>query len=158
MIRALSLCAMTLAATPTLAEDSVSPETLAMFKKIEQAVAVVACQIGATDPDAADQALTESGFARSEDEGSWNYASGNLTVMMWTVPGFCMVEDSEAGTEAMAANFLNYLSEPPQIGKDAEGCTTYLLSNGVTATLNGPGNDPQCTSDTGAALRFSLPN
>lgn len=158
MMRALSLCALALLATPALAEDSLSPETLATFKKIEQAVAVVACQIGASDPDAADKSLTEAGFVRTEDEGSWNYAQGTLTIMMWTVPGFCMVEDSESGTEAMAANFLNYLSEPPQIGADSQGCTTYLLANGVLATLSGPGNDPQCTSDTGAALRFSLPN
>jgi hypothetical protein len=158
MIRALSICALSLMATPVLAEDSVSAENLAMFKKIEQAAAVVSCQVGVTNPDAADQTLVGMGFVKTEDEGSWNYASGNLTIMMWTVPGFCMVEDSEAGTEAMAANFLNYMSEPPKIGTDADGCTTYLLDNEVTATLSGPGNDPRCTSDTGSALRFSLPN
>lgn len=157
-MRALSLSVLTLVAMPALAENAVSPETLATFKKIEQGVAVVTCQVGVTDPDTADQALVEAGFAKTEEEGSWNYASENLTVMMWTVPGFCMVEDSESGTEAMAANFLAYLSEPPQIGTDADGCTTYTLDDGVIATLSGPGNDPQCTSDTGAALRFSLPN
>jgi hypothetical protein len=155
VIRALS--ALVLVATPVLAEDSVSPEALAMFEKIEQAAAVLTCQVAVTDPDTADQALVEAGFEKFEDEGSWSYALGDLTVMMWTVPGFCMVEDSKAGTEALAANFLGYLSEPPKIGTDADGCTTYTY-DGVTATLNGPGNDPQCTSDTGAALRFSLPN
>ena len=155
---ATALFALSLVAMPALAEVSVSAETLLQFKKIERATAIVICSIGANDPVAADEALLGSGFIKTEDEGSWNYASDNLTVTMWTVPGFCMVEDSESGTEAMAAAFLGFSKPPSAIGTDVDGCTTYLLDRGVTATLSGPGQDPQCTSDTGSALRFSLPN
>ncbi len=158
MIRALSLCALTLAALPAFAEDAASPEALAAARNSDQGIAIAACRTGATDPDAADQALVKAGFQKTEDEGSWQYTSATLTVMMWTVPGFCMIEDSETGTKAMAAALLALSDTPLKAGTDGDGCTTYRLDGDVTGTLTGPGQDPECTSETGATLRFSLPN
>jgi hypothetical protein len=72
--------------------------------------------------------------------------------MYWTDPGFCMVADEAISTDEMEETLLG-LTSPPTIGKDEDGCTTYDLG-GVTATLTSSGNDPVCTSDAGAALRF----
>ncbi len=120
--------------------------------------ALVACATGVTDPDAADAAFVGAGWERFEDEGSWSYASGPVNVMMWTVPGFCMVEDTTTGTNAMAATFLGLANTLPDPSTDAQGCRTYMPTPDITVTLNGPGNDPACTSETGAAMRFALPN
>ena len=156
MIRAAAF--LLLAALPAQAEMAFTPQDLLAARETAQAGAMLACDLGVRDPDAADKVLTDAGWEKTEDEGSWNYASENLTVMMWTVPGFCMVEDSEASTTTFNDNFLGLSNTPPDIGTDADGCTTYTYDGDITVTLNGPGNDPQCTSDTGAALRFSLPN
>lgn len=149
--------ALLLFALPAQAEMAFQPQDLLAAPETAQAGAMLACDLGVRDPDAADKALTDAGWEKTEDEGSWNYGSENLTIMMWTVPGFCMVEDTEASTTDLSTNFLGLSKDAPTIGTDEQGCTTYTY-DGVTATLNGPGNDPQCTSDTGAALRFSLPN
>ena len=149
---------LSLLALPAQAEMAFKAEDLLAGRETAQAGALVACALGATDPDAADAAFTGAGWTKTEDEGSWEYASEPLTVMMWTVPGFCMLEDAEAGTDAMATTFLGLSNDAPAIGTDSDGCTTYTLDTGVTATLTGPGNDPQCTSDTGSAMRFSLPD
>ncbi|MDZ4070058.1 MAG: hypothetical protein U1E06_24970 [Tabrizicola sp.] len=146
------------ASLPAGAEMAFNPADLLSTRDTALAGAMLACDLGVRDPDAADALLTGAGWTKAEDEGSWGYASENLTVMMWTVPGFCMVEDAEAGTTAFSDTLLGLANIPPDIGTDADGCTTYTYDNGVIATLNGPGNDPLCTSDTGAALRFSLPN
>lgn len=151
------LLALLLLALPAQAEMAFAPQDLLAARETAQAGAMLACDLGVRDPDAADKVLTDAGWEKTEDEGSWNYANENLTVMMWTVPGFCMVEDAEASTDDMANTFLGLSNDVPDIGTDDQGCTTYTY-DGVTATLTGPGNDPQCTSDTGAALRFSLPN
>jgi hypothetical protein len=143
---------------PAHAEMAFQPQDLLAARDTAQAGAMLACDLGVRDPDAADKVLTDAGWAKTEGEGSWEYASENLTLMMWTVPGFCMVEDAEAGTTAFNDTLLGLANTPPDIGTDTDGCTTYTYDDGVIATLNGPGNDPQCTSDTGAALRFSLPN
>jgi hypothetical protein len=150
--------ALLLLALPASAEMAFAPEDLLSARETAQAGAMLACDLGVRDPFAADKVLTDAGWEKIEDEGSWNYASENLSIMMWTVPGFCMVEDTEASTDDLANNFLGLSNTPPDIGTDADGCTTYTYDGDITATLNGPGNDPQCTSDTGAALRFSLPN
>lgn len=120
--------------------------------------ALVACAAGVTDPDAADAAFLAAGWDKMEGEGSWDYAHENLTVMMWTVPGFCMVDAPGISTQAMADTFLGLSNSPPDEITDADGCRAFLLDDTITVTLNGPGNDPACTSDIGAALRFALPN
>lgn len=151
------LLAFFLLALPAQAEMAFQPQDLLAARETAQAGAMLACDLGVRDPVAADKVLTDAGWTKTEGEGSWDYASENLTIMMWTVPGFCMVEDAEASTDNLSNNFLGLSNTPPDIGTDPDGCTTYTY-DGVTVTLNGPGNDPQCTSDTGAALRFSLPN
>ncbi len=158
MKRLAAAFACVLTALPAAAEMAFKPEALLGARETAQAGALLACDLGVRDPDAADAVLTGAGWTKTEEEGSWSYVSENLTVMMWTVPGFCMVEDSEAGTEALGTTFLGLANVPPDMATDAEGCTTYALDGGATATLTGPGNDPACTSETGAAMRFSLPN
>lgn len=147
-----------LAALPAQAEMAFAPQDLLSAGETALAGAMLACDLGVRDPDAADTVLTDAGWERIEGEGSWEYARENLFVMIWTVPGFCMVEDAEAGTTTLNDTFLGLSNTLPDIGSDADGCTTYTLDGGVIATLTGPGQDPVCTSDTGAALRFSLPN
>ncbi len=143
---------------PAFAEMAFKASDLLPNPDTALAGALVACATGVTDPDAADAAFANAGWERLEDEGSWSFASGPVTVMMWTVPGFCMVEDSSIGTDAMADAFLGLSNVPPDQSTDAQGCRTYLLTPEITVSLNGPGNDPACTSDTGAAMRFALPN
>lgn len=151
----LALC---LTVLPAAAEMAFAPQDLLAARETAMAGAMLACDLGVRDPDAADKVLTDAGWEKTEQEGSWEYASENLFVMMWTVTGFCMVEDAEAGTTAFADTFLALSNTPPTIGTDADGCTTYTLEDGIIATLSGPGQDPVCTSDTGAALRFSATN
>ena len=159
MIRALAALVIAFA-LPAHAEMAFKAEALLATPATAQAGALIACATGALDPAAADKALTGAGWAKTpgEGDGTFDYALENLTVMLWDTPGFCMVDDSQTSTTDMANTFLGLSNLPPDIGTDADGCTTYILDTGVTATLNGPGNDPTCTSDTGAAMRFSLPN
>jgi hypothetical protein len=158
MIRTLLVSALTLTALPASAEMAFKAEDLLGARETALAGAMLACDLGVRDPDAADAVLTGAGWERMEGEGSWEYGSENIFIMMWTVPGFCMIEDSEAGTTTFNDTFLSLSDTPPETATDADGCTTYTLDGGVIATLSGPGQDPVCTSDTGAALRFSLPN
>jgi hypothetical protein len=116
--------------------------------------AIIACAAGAVDPASADTAFADAGWTAAEGEGDGTAAweQGDLWVMYWTDPGFCMVADEAISTDEMEETLLG-LTSPPTIGKDEDGCTTYDLG-GVTATLTSSGNDPVCTSDAGAALRF----
>jgi hypothetical protein len=158
MIHPLTVAALVLLALPARAEMAFLPEDLLSSPETALAGAMLACDLGVRDPDAADKVLTDAGWEKAEQEGSWEYARENLFVMMWTVPGFCMVEDAKAGTTTFNDTLLGLSNTPPAIGTDADGCATYTLDGGVIATLTGPGQDPVCLSDTGAALRFSLPN
>lgn len=146
-----------LAASPVRAEMAFKADDLLAARETAMVGALIACATGVTDPEAADRAFTKAGWTRTEDEGSWNYTSENLSAMVWTVPGFCMVEDTEIGTAGMATDFLGLSSSPPDEGKDEQGCRTFDMGNDVTATLTGPGQDPTCDSAQGAAMRFALP-
>jgi hypothetical protein len=44
------------------------------------------------------------------------------------------------------------------VPKDAAGCDVAYMGGGVIATLTAPGNDPVCTSQTGAVLQFRSPS
>jgi len=158
-MRALVAALLVCAALPARAEMAFKAEDLLAARETALAGAMIACATGVTDPAAADKALTGAGWTKTEGEGdgTWDYASETLGVMMWDTPGFCMVSDTEAGTQTFADDFLGLSNTPPDIGTDADGCTTYTLEGGIVATLSGPGQDPQCTSDTGAALRFQAP-
>jgi hypothetical protein len=145
---------LALLAQPALAEMAFVADELLANPDTALAGALVACATGVTDPDAADAAFLAAGWEKMEGEGSWDYAHENLTVMMWTVPGFCMVDAPDTSTDAMAETFLGLSGNPPDETTDADGCRAFLLDDTITATLNGPGNDPACTSDTGAAMRF----
>lgn len=155
-----SLPAIVLALTPlpAFADMAFTAKDLLPNRDTALSGALVACATGVTDPDAADAAFIGAGWDKFEDEGSWSYMSGDTTVMMWTVPGFCMVEDAATGTDAMADTFFGLSNVPPDESTDADGCRTFLVDGSITVTLTGPGNDPACASDTGAALRFALPN
>ena len=146
--------ALGLAALPAHAEIVFNAEDLLAAQETALGGAIIACAQGAVDPDAANATFTGAGWTKTEEEGSWDYSSENLNVMMWTVPGFCMVADEAISTAEMEKTLLGLTDAPPATGTDEYGCTTYDLGP-VVATLTSSGNDPVCTSDNGAALRFS---
>ncbi len=121
--------------------------------------AIIACAEGAVDPATADAAFADAGWTSTEGEGDGTTAweQGDLWAMYWTEPGFCMVADEAIGTDEMEATLLGLTDTPPTMGTDEDGCTTYDLGP-VIATLTSSGNDPTCTSENGAALRFMPPN
>lgn len=146
-----------LIAQPAFALDVDLAALLANPDSIPQA-ALAACDLGVNDPAAADAALTAAGWQKSEGEGegTWAYSMADSYIMMWADPGFCMVDDPSLTTAEMwdALNALGLHALP--VSQDADGCDTADMGGGVTATLSGPGQDPICTSNDGAAIRFQL--
>lgn len=135
---------------PAIADLLANPET-------ELQGALAACMQAMGDPEAGQALLTTAGFEASPgDEGTTELTKGDIYVMMWDEPGFCMVEDLTTSTEEMENTFFANIYRALESETDDSGCTVYLLGDSVRATLSGPGQDPVCTSDTGAAMRFEL--
>ena len=155
-MKRLALAAL-LIAQPAFALDVDLAALLANPDSVPEA-ALAACDLGVTDPTAADSALTAAGWQKSEGEGegTWAYTMGDTYIMMWADPGFCMVDDASLTTAEMwdALHALGLHVLP--VSQDADGCDTADMGGGVTATLNGPGNDPACTSNDGSAMRFQM--
>ena len=153
---ALALLLLTL---PAHAEITFSAADLLSAPETALGGAIIACVEGAVDPASADAAFADAGWTSTEGEGDGTVAweQGDLWTMYWTEPGFCMVADEAISTDEMEATLLGLTDSPPEMGKDEDGCTTYDLGP-VIATLTSSGNDPTCTSDSGAALRFMPPN
>ena len=149
----------TLATTPALALDVNLAALLANRDTMTEA-ALAACALGVTDPAAADTALAAAGWSKSEGdgEGVWEYYAPDTLIVMWADPGFCMVDVEGLPTAAMADILQTLGQNALPMATDDQGCDTFDMGGGVTATLNGPGNDPACASDDGAAVRFQLPN
>jgi hypothetical protein len=138
------------------AEEPVATDVLLANPETELQGALAACTEAVRDPVAAQALLTEAGFEPGEGyEGTTELTKGNIYVMMWDEPGFCMVEDLTTNTEAMEDTFFANIYRAVESETDEAGCMVYLLGD-IRATLSGPGQDPVCTSDTGAALRFEL--
>jgi hypothetical protein len=111
-----------------------------------------ACAGAVSEPDAAQDAFVEAGWTPVEEfDGIHGFESGEEGIMFWRAPGFCMFDTTRLGT-AELASILSELYDTPS-GTDADGCAQFIIEN-TTATLTGGGNDPQCTSQTEAALRF----
>lgn len=144
---------------PAHAEMTFSAADLLSAPETALGGAIIACAEGAVDPATADAAFADAGWTSTEGEGDGTTAweQGDLWAMYWTEPGFCMVADEAIGTDEMEATLLGRTDTPPTMGTDEDGCTTYDLGP-VIATLTSSGNDPTCTSDSGAALRFMPPN
>lgn len=73
---------------------------------------------------------------------------------------FCAVEGKTIGTSEATAILTQTLQSHgiklPEAGKDEDGCATYDLGNGFTATMTSAGNDPTCTSDANSGVRFYM--
>ena len=147
--------ALLLLSLPAHAEMTFSAADLLSAPETALGGAIIACAEGALDPASADAALEAAGWTSIEDEGDGTTAweQGDLWTMYWTDPGFCMIADEAISTAEMEATLVGLTDAPPTMGTDEDGCTTYDLGP-VIATLTSSGNDPTCTSDSGAALRF----
>lgn len=150
--------AVGLAALPAHAEMTFAAKDLLAAPETALGGAIIACAEGVTDPARIDTAFGDAGWTAAEGEGdgtaSWEL--GDMWVLYWTAPGFCMVADEAISTAEMEATLLGLTDAPPAKGTDEDGCTTYDLGS-VVATLTSSGSDPSCSSDSGAALRFQLP-
>lgn len=147
-----------LATSPALALD-VDLAALLADPDTQIEAAIAACDLGVTDPKAADTALTSAGWEKAEGEfdGAHDYVSGDTWIMMYDDPGFCMASAALTTAEMWdALNALGLHALPTAV--NAEGCDTADMGDGVTVTLSGPGNDPACTAQDGAALRFEASN
>ncbi len=146
-----------LAALPAHAEMTFTAKDLLGSPETALGGAVIACAEGASDPKIIDTAFGEAGWtaAEGEGDGTASWESGDMWVLYWTEPGFCMIADEAISTAEMEATLLGLTDTPPTMGKDEDGCTTYDLGP-VIGTLTSSGNDPVCMSQTGAALRFML--
>lgn len=147
-----------LAALPAQAEMTFTAKDLLAAPETALGGAILACAAGAPDPAKIDTAFGEAGWtaAEGEGDGTASWEMGDIWVLYWTEPGFCMVADEAISTAEMETTLLGLTDTPPTMGTDEDGCTTYDLGT-VVATLTSSGNDPVCTSDNGAALRFSVP-
>ena len=153
------IAALILLTLPAHAEMTFSAADLLSAPETALGGAIIACAEGAVDPATADAAFADAGWTSTEGEGDGTTAweQCDLWAMYWTEPGLCMVADEAIGTDEMEATLLGRTDTPPTMGTDEDGCTTYDLGP-VIATLTSSGNDPTCTSDSGAALRFMPPN
>jgi hypothetical protein len=153
---ALLLATFAVTARPALALD-VDLETLLADPDTVPEAAIAACDIGVNNPDRTMAALTQAGWAFDDGfgEGVVGFTRNDTSVIFATVSGFCMVEDKGLSTAEMwdALHALGLHALP--VSNDAAGCDVADMGGGVTATLTGPGNDPVCTSQTGAALQFN---
>ena len=156
---ALAALVLGLGAGQAMAEMTFSAADLLSAPETALGGAIIACAEGAVDPASADAAFGDAGWTSAEGEGDGTTAweQGDLWTMYWTEPGFCMVADEAISTVEMEATLLGLTDAPPAMGTDEDGCTTYDLGP-VIATLTSSGNDPTCTSESGAALRFMPPN
>ena len=147
-----------LAALPAQAEMTFSASDLLSAPETALGGAIIACAEATIDPATATTTFKDAGWQPFEDyDGTTAWEQGDLWTTYWTEPGWCMVADETISTADMEMTLLGLTDAPPAKGKDEDGCTTYDLGP-VVATLTSSGNDPTCTSDSGAALRFTPPN
>ena len=76
-------------------------------------------------------------------------------------PGFCMVETDRMGTQALLARLTGLLDGAgwviPRL-VTVEGCPALDLGTGVTVAPTSAGQDPLCSAQENAALRFQAKN
>jgi hypothetical protein len=123
---------------------------------------IAACIGSVNDPQWGIKTFDQAEWQRVDEyDGSASYQSGDDYAMFSLDPGFCMFETPRLGTDGLVAWLTEF--EAISIGKDAAGCAMFSFPSAsesagkiIIATLTGPGNDPACTSDTEAALRFEV--
>lgn len=116
--------------------------------------AIGACVNAVADPQGVASVLRDAGWEPADaEDGTRGFQIENLSVMFWEEPGFCMVETSDFSTAALT-EMLGAFDILPS-GQDDAGCAEFSM-DATTATLTGGGNDPACTSDTEAVLRFEV--
>jgi hypothetical protein len=116
--------------------------------------AVGACANAVSDPPRVAAVLRDAGWDQADaDDGTLGFQVDNTALMFWETPDFCMVETSDFSTAALTAVLGAFDIRPD--GRDDAGCAQFTI-DATTATLTGGGNDPTCTSETEAALRFEV--
>ncbi len=116
--------------------------------------AIGACLTATVAPQDVAPVLADAGWERADEyDGTSGFQSDNISMMFWNDPGFCMLETADYSTAEMS-DLLESVDILP-VGEDDAGCAQFTLY-GTTATLTGGGNDPACTSETEAALRFEV--
>lgn len=130
-----------LLATPAVALD-VELAALLANPDAQPEAALAACATGVIDPDAADAALLAAGWEKTEGEGSWEYASENTFIMMWTVPGFCMAEFPTLRTVELSDALMALAAHTLPTAINADGCEVFEMGNGTTAILSRPRTRP----------------
>ncbi|QYK42609.1 MAG: hypothetical protein KF887_05735 [Paracoccaceae bacterium] len=160
-----ALLALILSAAPVLAETP-GPAVIVELLRDETpearlAGAILACAEIVYDPAIAEGLFIDGAWeaADAEFEGTAEYWTDGLWAMHWHEPGFCMVETDAMGTEAALGVILAATEDWPGmqiLGTDGEECAVIDLGQGTLLQLTGEGQDPACTSETGAALRFTI--
>ena len=114
--------------------------------------AIGACVNAVATPADVTPVLAHAGWQEVDEyDGNTSFQTASASMMYADDGGFCMVETSDFNTETLTAFLVAFDITPS--GTDADGCTQFLIES-TTATLTSGGNDPVCTSDTEATLRF----
>jgi hypothetical protein len=116
--------------------------------------AVGACVNAVTDPQGVASVLRDAGWQEVEVfDRTLGFEVDGTSLMISETPGFCMIETSDFSTSSLTELLVAF--DIPPTGQDDAGCTEFTME-ATTATLNGGGNDPACTSNTEAVLRFEV--
>ena len=160
---------LVLTALPAFGQDLAAlPDAVALLKGKALADrldgAIIACLYGTTDPAKAEAAYELAEWVRADEfEGTVRYVSKDIVTMFWDAPetGFCMVETGAMGTDALLARATTLLDGAgwvvPRLAT-VEGCPALDLGNGMTLAPTSAGQDPLCSADENAALRFQTKN
>lgn len=124
----------------------------------------IACYMGHGAPDTVAPNLGLYGWTHEAGEDGITTAlpgiGGDSFVLIANDASFCHVESMTLGTtkaaEVLAVALQGANVTLPERTTGPDGCATYDLGDGVTATLTSGGNDPTCTSDTDSGVRFDF--
>jgi hypothetical protein len=124
----------------------------------------LACALGAGDWNTTVPMLGLYGWDSEADTemGVVNFQPGvgeTTFAYMSLEPGYCHIESTVLGTDKAAELLAFSVENSGQLTVESsetndDGCTSLMLSNGVAVVITSGGNDPVCTSDTDAGVRF----
>ncbi len=121
--------------------------------------AVAACLLHVSGEAGIQDWFSRTSWDGGIDEGEMlGFHDRSTFVGFWPSPDFCMVESQAIGSEqgsAITGRLVWLLALAPETvnGTDDYGCET-ITWHGIRATITGEGQDPQCHSETGAAVRL----
>lgn len=156
-------------AAPAFGQDLAAlPDAVALLKgkTLESRLdgAIVACLTGVSDPVRAEEAYELASWLRNDEfDGTIAYQAPGVSTMFWDAadPGFCMIETDRMGTQALLARLTGLLDGAgwviPRL-VTVEGCPALDLGTGVTVAPTSAGQDPLCSAQENAALRFQAKN